>query len=129
MKKLITVTRYELPNVDMLISLKTKYKIPTKMDTKNIIPFISSISTKDVRTGINDIDNNKRIKINSLLSVLNSQSNNSSCQVNAKPTKQAIIRLLLFKKMVMKIPNVKTVCTYRSWVCNIVLAKILPRYA
>ena len=99
------------------------------MDTKNINPFISLISRKEVRTGIKDIDNNKRIKINSLLSVLNSQSNNSSCQANAKPTKHAIIRLLLFKKMVMKIPKVKTVCTYRSWVCNIILAKILPRYA
>ena len=113
----------------MLISLKTRYKIPTKIDTKNIIPFISSISRKDVKTGINEIDNNKRIKINSLLSVFNSQSNNSSCQAHVKPTKHAIIRLLLFKKMVMKIPKVKTVCTYRSWVCNIILAKILPRYA
>ena len=113
----------------MLISLKTKYRIPTKMETKNNIPFVSSSSRKDVITGINEIDNSKRIKINSLLSVLNSQSNNSSCQANAEPTKQAIIRLLLFKKMVMKIPKVKTVCTYRSWVCNIILAKILPRYA
>tara|TARA_A100000164_G_scaffold6999_1_gene6124 strand:+ start:346 stop:675 length:330 start_codon:yes stop_codon:yes gene_type:complete len=109
MKKLITVTKYELPNVDMEISLKTRYRIPTNIDTKNIMLFISLISRKDVRTGIKEVNNNKRIKTNSLLSVLNSQTNNSSCHANAKPTKHATVRLLLSKKMVINIPNVKTV--------------------
>ena len=96
---------------------------------KNIIFFISLISIKVVRTGEKDVMSKRSISINSLLFILNSHASSSNCQDRINPTKHEMIKYSLFKKIVMKIPNVRTIWMYLSWVCNIVLAKILPRYA
>ena len=96
---------------------------------KNIIFFISLISKNIVKTGENEVMSNRRISINSLLVVRNSHASSSNCQASINPTKQEIIKFSLFKKIVIKIPKVRTVWMYLSWVCNIILAKILPRYA
>ena len=96
---------------------------------KNIIFFISLISKNIVKIGEKEVMSNRRISINSLLVVRNSHVSSSNCQAKIKPTKQEIIRFSLFRKIVIKIPKVRTVWMYLSWVCNIILAKILPRYA
>ena len=71
----------------------------------------------------------RSISTNSLFVERNSHASSSNCQANINPTKQEIIKFSLFKKIVIKIPKVRTVWIYLSWVCNIILAKILPRYA
>ena len=103
--------------------------MPIRIEIKKIIFFISLISKNIVATGEKEVMRKRRISINSLLVVRNSHASSSSCQARINPTKQEIIRFSLFRKIVIKIPKVRTVWMYLSWVCNIILAKILPRYA
>tara|TARA_B100001115_G_C15524563_1_gene248910 strand:- start:99 stop:347 length:249 start_codon:yes stop_codon:yes gene_type:complete len=81
---------------------------------KNIIFFISLISIKIVRTGEKDVISKRSISINSLLFILNSHASSSNCQDRINPTKHEMIRYSLFKKIVMKIPNVRTIWMYLS---------------
>ena len=60
-------------------------------------------------TGEKEVMSNRRISINSLVVVRNSHASNSSCQAKINPTKQEIIKFSLFKKIVIKIPKVRTV--------------------
>ena len=96
---------------------------------RNIIFLISFISKYIVTIGEKEVISNRRISINSLLVVCNSHASSSNCQAKIKPTKHEMIKFSLSKKIVIKIPKVSTVWMYLSWVCNIILAKILPRYA
>ena len=99
------------------------------IEIKKIIFFISLTSKNIVATGEKDVMSSRSISTNSLFVVRNSHASSSNCQAKIKPTKQEIIRFSLFRKIVIKIPKVRTVWMYLSWVCNIILAKILPRYA
>tara|TARA_Y100001958_G_scaffold51883_1_gene34768 strand:+ start:333 stop:581 length:249 start_codon:yes stop_codon:yes gene_type:complete len=81
---------------------------------KNIIFFISLISIKIVRTGEKDVISKRSISINSLLFILNSHASSSNCQDRINPTKHEMIKYSLFKKIVMKIPNVRTIWMYLS---------------
>ena len=81
---------------------------------KNIIFFISLISKNIVKTGEKEVMSNRKISINSLLDVLSSHVSSSNCQVRINPTKQEIIKFSLFRKIVIKIPKVRTVWMYLS---------------